>query len=101
MGDARQWRVAPVERQRSVALDSLTAHFDRASGQTHLLASPLPEILHALAAGPADAARLTARISADFDTVDSGVDSGDVRSAEAVILARLEELAALGLVSVA
>jgi PqqD family protein of HPr-rel-A system len=90
MGDARLWHVAPAERLVSVPLDSLTALYDRASGQTHLLASPLPEILAALHAGPTDVATLAARLSADFD-----IDSAD---ADAAVAARLAELAGLGLV---
>lgn len=91
MGDARLWHVAPAERRIAVPLDSLIALFDRASGQTHLLASPLPEILAALDDGPADAATLTARLAASFDL--------EGEDAEASIAARLAELAALGLVT--
>lgn len=91
MGDARQWRVAPCERRVTASLDSLTALFDRASGQTHLLASPLPEILAALDVGPADVATLAARLAVSFD-----LDGDD---AEAAIAARLAELAVLGLVT--
>jgi PqqD family protein of HPr-rel-A system len=82
-----------LERRVAVPLDTLTALYDQASGQTHLLASPLPEILEALDAGPADIAVLTARLAAGFD-----LDGEDV---EAVIAARLAELAALGLVTAA
>jgi PqqD family protein of HPr-rel-A system len=77
----------------TVPLDTLTAVFDRASGQTHLLASPLPEILDALDVGPVTAADLTARLAASFDL--------EAEDAEATIAARLTELAALGLVHMA
>jgi PqqD family protein of HPr-rel-A system len=93
MGDDRLWRIVPAQRRLAVPLDSLTALYDRGSGQTHLLASPLPEILDALEAGPADAAGLATRLAARFD-----LDADDAGSA---ISARLEELAALGLVSAA
>lgn len=91
MGDARPWRAAPAERRVTVVLDSLTAVYNRASAQTHLLASPLPEILAALDVGPADAETLAARLARSFDV--------EAVDAEASIVARLEELAALGLVS--
>jgi PqqD family protein of HPr-rel-A system len=90
--DARHWRVASADRRIAIPLDSLTALFDRASGQTHLLAGPLPEILDALGDGPLDTAALLGRLSAAFDV--NAVD-GDSMSA---LTARLEELAALGLV---
>jgi PqqD family protein of HPr-rel-A system len=93
VGDARLWHVAPVERRIAVPLDTLTALFDRASGQTHLLASPLPEILDALDVGPANTAALTARLAVRFDL--------EAEDAEATIAARLAELAALGLVHLA
>ncbi len=80
-----------MERRVAVPLDTLTAIFDRASGLTHLLATPLPEILAALDVGPADVATLTARLAADFDF--------DADDADSAITARLEELATLGLVS--
>lgn len=68
---------------------ALVAIFHRPSGVTHLLASPAPEMLEALVAGPADAAELVARLAARFDL------EGD---AEAAVAARLAELAAAGLV---
>jgi PqqD family protein of HPr-rel-A system len=85
-----QWRAASADRRVAVPLDSLTALFDRASGQTHLLPSPLPEILAALDDGPADVATLRARLAATFDLA--------AEDAEASLTARLLELSALGLV---
>lgn len=89
--DAVVWHAPLPDRLIAHPLDSLTALFDRASGQTHLLAAPSPEILTALATGPATAAELVARLSATFDLSAEG----DTAS---VIAARLHELAALGLV---
>jgi PqqD family protein of HPr-rel-A system len=91
VGDARLWRAAPADRRVIIPLDSLTALYDRASGQTHLLASPLPEILEALDSGPADAATVAERLAARFDF--------DTPDAQAAIGARLNELFALGLVA--
>jgi PqqD family protein of HPr-rel-A system len=76
---------APDE-MRSVALDGLTALFHRPSGQTHILASPAPEILAALAQAAADADELIARF---------GIEGGDAAEA---MNARLAELEAAGLV---
>lgn len=86
----RRWHAPAPERLVVTALDSLTLLYDRASGQTHLLGAPSPEILAALASGSGSAADLVERLRARFDLV------GD--DAEAVLMARLEELAALGLV---
>ena len=84
----------PADLAPSVLLDGFTLLYHRPSGQTHMLAEPAPEILAALAQGPADAAELLHRLARDH-----GLDSeGD---AEAVIAARLAELAELGLIQAA
>lgn len=88
------WRVAPAESRIIVPLDSLTALYDRRSGQTHMLASPLPEILAALDAGPATAEQIVVRLSDSFDLHADGADAIDV------VIARLHELTGLGLVTV-
>ena len=72
-----------------VPLDSLTAVYHRASGITHLLDAPAPQIIEALDA-PMTVAHLLARLSADYD----------LRDADPAALAdRLAELAAAGLVA--
>ena len=76
---------------RVVALDELTLVYHRASGITHVLAPPAPEILAALAA-PRTLDDLLARLSVDFDLLDGG---------RAALAARLDELIAAGLVSAA
>lgn len=70
--------------------------YHRRSGITHLLTEPAPQILDALdAIGAADAAGVAAHLEERFDLApDDGV------AVEAVIAARLRELAALGLVRV-
>jgi PqqD family protein of HPr-rel-A system len=80
----------PPETVRSVELEGLTLLYHRRSGLTHILAPPAPQILAALAAGPADSAEIVARIAADFD-----VEAEDPAGA---IAARLAELEAAGLV---
>jgi PqqD family protein of HPr-rel-A system len=73
-----------------VELEGLTLLYHRRSGLTHILAPPAPQILAALASGPADAAGIVERIGADFE-----VEADDPAAA---IAARLAELEAAGLV---
>ena len=72
---------------RRVELDGLTALFHSPSGMTHIVAPPAPQILDALAAGPAGADEVLARIGRFFEVSD--VDA---------LGARLAELEAAGLV---
>jgi PqqD family protein of HPr-rel-A system len=74
---------------KAVTLDGLSAIYHRASGATHVVAEPVPQILTALGSDRLTMAELLARLGADYDL---GSD------AEAALTARLEELAALGLV---
>jgi len=80
----------PPETLRTVELEGLTLLYHRPSGLTHFLAPPAPQILAALAEGPADAETLAARIADAFE-----IDSEDPGAA---IAARLAELEAAGLV---
>ncbi len=82
------YRAAPLPSLLFEPLDDLTAVFHRASGITHLLASPAPEILQALQA-PATRAELLTRLSTAFDLAEADA---------AALDARLEELVAAGLV---
>ena len=84
-----RYRAAPPGAIVAVRLDMLTALYHRASGQTHLLASPAPEILDALADGPLTADSLLDRLRAAYDLIDA--DAG-------ALAARLEELVDTGLV---
>ena len=70
-------------------VEAFTLVYDRRSGQTHMLASPMPEILMLLAHGPVDVAELGRRLGDQFDL---GRDDP-----APLLAARLEELAALGL----
>lgn len=74
---------------RIVPLDELTAIYDRASGQTHLVAPPVPEILAALAQAPASLEELLARLAACYDLADPDAEA---------LGARVAELVGLGLV---
>lgn len=80
----------PPESSRRVELDGLTAFYHRPSGLTHILAPPAPQILDAVAANPADAAEIVARIAAEFELEEA--------DPAAAIGARLDELEAAGLV---
>lgn len=80
----------PPAARTAVALESLVAIFHARSGATHLLAPPAPEVLEALARGPASVDTILARLQEVHDL------SGD--DARAAIAARLEELEASGLV---
>jgi PqqD family protein of HPr-rel-A system len=72
-------------------LDAMTLVYHRRSAITHMVAEPVPEMLAAMGGDAVDAATLVARLLAQFDL-------GAAGEAEAVIAARLEELADLGLV---
>lgn len=87
-----QYRAPRPEALLSADLDAFIAMFHRPSGITHLLASPAPEILAALADAPLDLDGLLARLSADYDLGD-----GDREA----LAARLDELVVAGLVEAA
>lgn len=80
----------PPETMRRVEVEGLTLVYHRKSGLTHFLAPPAPQILDALAAGPASAGGIAARMGEAFD-----IESEDPAIAFA---ARLAELEAAGLV---
>ncbi|MBO9696229.1 MAG: HPr-rel-A system PqqD family peptide chaperone [Sphingopyxis sp.] len=87
----RAYRAAPAGALRVEPLGALTAIFDRRSMQTHLVVSPMPEILEAMGEDACNVAALAARLAASFD-LDS---EGDVRP---ILAERLAELTAMGLV---
>ncbi len=86
------YRAAPPGALRVKPLGELTAIFDRRSMQTHLVVSPMPEILEAMGAGDCDAATLATRLAASFD-----LDGAD--EVQPILAERLSELAAMGLVA--
>ncbi|HYG48280.1 MAG TPA: HPr-rel-A system PqqD family peptide chaperone [Allosphingosinicella sp.] len=87
---ASRYAADPPDAMRRVELEGLTLLYHRTSGLTHFLAPPAPEILDALAAGPASAAEVAASIGERFE-----IESEDPAAA---IAARLAELEAAGLV---
>ena len=91
-GNAPVYRAAAPEVLRIVPLDTFTAIYHRASGITHLVAPPAPEILAALRPAGLTRSALIARLAQDYDLLDAD---------EAALAARLDELVAAGLVSTA
>ncbi len=69
---------------RRVALDTMTAIYDRRAGVTHLVAAPVPEILKALQASALDLYALAAALDAQTEIT--------------ALSERLDELVATGLV---
>ncbi len=85
---ARYARV-PLATLRIVPLDEMTLIYHRASGQTHVVAPPVPELIEVLDESPADVATLLARLAERFDLGDPDA---------LALAARLDELADIGLV---
>ncbi len=81
----------PAER-RLIARDDVYIIYHRPSGMTHVVATPVPEILDALGQGPADIAGLIERLPPDWEL--------DAEDAPA-LAARIAELVASGLVRAA
>lgn len=71
-------------------LEAFRVVYLRASGQTHILSSPMPEIWDALREGEADAGELHSRLAASFemDGGDAGALDAWLASLEALGLAR-------------
>ena len=84
-----QYRAVPAAQLRIVALDDLTLVYHRASGITHLLAAPAPEIIAALGDTAMTAAALYAAFAERFEMIDGNA---------AALAARIDELVEVGLV---
>jgi PqqD family protein of HPr-rel-A system len=85
------YRTDPPAARRVVALDDgLVLVFHRPSASTHVVASPVPEILAALAEGPATIDALMDRLSASFDLADAAPEA---------LISHLDSLEAAGLVA--
>lgn len=87
---ASLYAAEPPGTMRMEAVEGLTLLYHRTSGLTHFLAPPAPQILEALAAGPASAPEIAARMGETFE-----IESDDPAAA---VAARLAELEAAGLV---
>ncbi|WP_188445475.1 HPr-rel-A system PqqD family peptide chaperone [Sphingomonas psychrolutea] len=84
--------MARPETLKIVHLDSFAAIYHRASGITHLVTAPAPEILATLGEAGLTRSALLGRLAMDYELGDAD---------EAALLARLDELVATGLVSTA
>jgi PqqD family protein of HPr-rel-A system len=71
-------------------MEGLTLLYQRRSGLTHILAPPAPQILDALANGPATPRQIATRVGDRYELTSD--------DPEAAIAARLAELEAAGLV---
>jgi PqqD family protein of HPr-rel-A system len=84
-----RYRAADPATLRIVPLDALTLIYHRASGITHIVDAPVPEILDTLGSEALSVDTLMARLTERFDMPD----------ADTLALAvRLDELVAAGLV---
>jgi PqqD family protein of HPr-rel-A system len=84
-----RYRAATPATLRIVPLDALTLIYHRASGLTHVVDAPVPEILETLGGEALSVDTLLARLA----------DAYDLRDADIAALAmRLDELVSVGLV---
>jgi PqqD family protein of HPr-rel-A system len=86
------YRAPPADALLVAPLDEFTAVCHRASGITHLLTEPAPQILQALGERGLTLDALLARLAAEYDLADADRDA---------LAARLDELVASGLVAAA
>ena len=80
------YRADPPRDLRIVPLDTLTAIYQRRSGQTHVVAEPVPQIVAALQQGAASRETLLELLGIESDAHD-------------LLSLRLQELEAVGLIS--
>lgn len=88
----RRYRAPPPGGVSVVPLDEIVAVYHRASGQTHVVVSPAPEILDALAGAWLTMPELLDVLARDYDLRDPSPDA---------LTARLEELVEAGLLEAA
>lgn len=84
-----RYRAAPAATLRIVPLDVLTLVYHRASGITHVVDSPVPELIEVLSSTPLTLDETLAALATAHDLIDPDRDA---------LAARLDELAAAGLV---
>ena len=86
----RSYIGTPRSAWTAVELEPFTAVYHRASGITHLLVEPAPQLLDVLGAAELSLAELRARLADRFDLPDV---------TDEALIARLEELVEAGLVA--
>lgn len=84
-----RYRAAPAATLRIVPLDVLTLVYHRASGITHVVDSPVPELLEVLGSNALTLDETLAALAAAHDLIDPD---------RYALAARLDELVAAGLV---
>jgi PqqD family protein of HPr-rel-A system len=84
-----EYRAAAPATLRIVPLDALTLIYHRASGITHVVDAPVPEILEALGDNALSIDALLTKLAHEYDLLDAD---------PAALAIRLDELAAAGLV---
>jgi PqqD family protein of HPr-rel-A system len=84
-----KYKAEPAGQLLVEPLDAMTLIYQRRSGMTHIVAEPVPQILSVMGEDVLGAVEVAARLAVQFDF--------DVTDAEAIVVSRLEELAALGL----
>lgn len=84
-----RYRAAAAATLRIEPLDSLTLIYHRASGITHVVDSPVPELIELLGDRPLAADEMLAALAAEHDLIDPDM---------AALSARLDELVEAGLV---
>ena len=87
------YRADPPAMRLAVDAEGMTLVYHRPSGMTHILLPPAPEILAVMADGAADPATIAARLTERHGLAEDAEAIGEV------VLARLVELAAAGLVT--
>lgn len=92
MADSSRYRAEHAAELLIRPLEDLTLIFHRRSGVTHMVTSPVPEILTVMGHDSINAAQILVRLSYTYD-----LEAEDAESLDAVLGARLEELVALGL----
>ncbi|MBL0923517.1 MAG: HPr-rel-A system PqqD family peptide chaperone [Sphingomonadaceae bacterium] len=85
-----KYKAEPADRLLVEPLDAITLIYQRRSGITHMVAEPVPEILTAMGSDVLDANAVAIRLASQFELNDA--------EAIHIVAARLEEMAALGLV---
>ncbi len=85
------WQGPPQDALVSVPLDVLTMIYDRRSAQTHVVASPVPEILGVFGETAMSEAAILAQLAATYDLE-------DMAGAAQVLRERLLALQSLGLI---
>jgi len=83
------YRAAPPETLRIVPLDALTLIYHRASGITHVVDAPVPELVEALTPEALTLDQLLATLTERYDLLDAD---------PAALAIRLDELVQAGLV---